>query len=378
MTSAVRFTIERTAEPGARLGRLVTAHGEVQTPAFMPVATQGALRGITTGQAQELGAQILLANAYHLYLRPGADVVARLGGLHRFMGWEGPLLTDSGGYQVFSLSPLVEVSDDGVLFRSHLDGSEHLLSPEGAIEVQRMLGADLIVTLDEPVAYPAGRARAEQASTRSTEWARRGLAVHDTSSGQALLGIVQGAFHPDLRLACAQEVGEMGCDGFAIGGLSVGEPKELTFALLELTCCALPEGGPRHLMGMGTPADLVRAVACGADLFDCVLPTRLGRTGSAFTWEGKLNLGNARFRVDPSPLDPHCDCMVCRDYTRAYLRHLQVSGEMLGAQLLAYHNLHLYHRLMERIRRAIAADRYREFMSDFLARYEGNDPARRG
>jgi queuine tRNA-ribosyltransferase len=360
------FTIEKADPSGARAGRIAIRGKAFDTPAFMPVATQATVKALTQAELLALGAQILLANAYHLYLRPGIGLVRRAGGLAAFMNWPGATLTDSGGYQVFSLAPLIEVSEDGVSFRSHVDGSEHLLTPESAIEIQQAIGADIMMAFDQPVGYPADRGRAAEATARSDRWAERCVAAHQGRSDQALLGIVQGGFDPDLREQSARRLTQLPFDGYAIGGLSVGEPKEQTFSLLADTAPLLPEGRPRYLMGVGTPADLVRSVMGGMDMFDCVLPTRLGRNGTAYTRTGKVNLKNARYQDDLGPLDPECPCDVCRTHTRAYLRHLYKSGEILAARCLSYHNLHLYLRLMEEIRKAIAGGRYRQFAEAFL------------
>lgn len=362
----LRFTIEATDPTGARAGRVTIRGRTFETPAFMPVATQGAVKALTQEEVLALGGQIVLANAYHLYLRPGIALVKQMGGMARFMNWPGVTLSDSGGYQVFSLAPLIEVDDDGVSFRSHIDGSEHLLTPEAAIDIQRDLGADIIMAFDQPVGYPADRASAEQATQRSDAWAVRCLAAHQRSSDQALFGIVQGGFDLDLRRHSAQRLTALPFDGYAIGGLSVGEPRDLTFGLLSATAPRLPPDKPRYLMGVGKPWEIVRAVASGIDMFDCVLPTRVGRNGTAYTSQGKLNLKNAQYEQDPRPLDPDCPCQVCARYTRAYLRHLYKAGEILAARCLSYHNLHLYLRLMGSIRQAIRQRRYAEFAQTYL------------
>ena len=361
------FTIERTDPNGARAGRITVRGHSFDTPVFMPVATQAAVKALTQAELRDLGARILLGNAYHLYLRPGVEVIQKAGGLARFMNWPGAALTDSGGYQVFSLAPLIEVSEQGVSFRSHIDGAEHFLTPESAVEIQQAIGADIIMAFDQPVGYPADRARAGEATERSDRWALRCLTAHEGTSEQALFGIVQGGFDPDLRAESARRLTGLPFDGYAIGGLSVGEPKELTFSLLAHTSSLLPERRPRYLMGLGTPADLVRAVQEGVDMLDCVLPTRLGRNGTAYTRRGKVNLKNARYQDEQGPLDPECGCEVCRSYSRAYLRHLYKSGEILAARCLSYHNLYLYLRLIEEAREAIRAGCYRQFADQFLA-----------
>jgi len=362
------FTIDTTDPTGARAGRVCVRGRAFDTPAFLPVATQAAVKALTQEEVLNLGAQIVLGNAYHLYLRPGVELVRRAGGLAGFMRWPGATLTDSGGYQIFSLAPLIEVSDEGVSFRSHVDGAEHFLTPESAVEIQHALGADIVMAFDQPVGYPTDRASAAEATGRSDRWAARCVQVHRGRSNQALFGIVQGGFDPALRAESARHVTELGFDGYAIGGLSVGEPKEEMFRLLAHTAPLLPSDRPRYLMGVGKPSDIVCAVGHGMDMFDCVLPTRLGRNGTAYTKAGKINLKNARYEDDFSPLDPECECAVCADYTRAYLRHVYKSGEILAARCLSYHNLHLYLRLMEHIRGAIQAGRYSEFAEEFLGR----------
>ncbi len=359
------FTIDKTDRGGARAGRVCVRGHTFDTPAFMPVATQATVKALTQAELIGLGAQIVLGNAYHLYLRPGIDLIQQMGGLAAFMRWPGATLTDSGGYQVFSLAPLIEVSEDGVSFRSHIDGSEHLLTPESAIQIQHAIGADITMAFDEPVGYPADRARTLEATGRSDRWAARCIEAHEGRSDQALFGIVQGGFEPDLREASARRLTRLPFDGYAIGGLSVGEPKEQTFDLLAHTAPLLPVDRPRYLMGVGTPADIVRAVLSGVDMFDCVLPTRVGRNGTAYSKKGKINLKNAQYQDDPRPLDPDCDCEVCTTYSRAYLRHIYKAGEILAARCVSYHNLYLYLRLMEQIREAIREERYREFALSF-------------
>ncbi len=336
----------------ARVGELHLAHGVVVTPVFMPIATQGTIKMMTCDDLEALGATIILANAYHLHLRPGEGLIAQLGGLHRFMGWHRPILTDSGGFQVFSLSTLREVTDEGVRFRSHHDGSVHFLTPEDSIRIQEALGSDIAMCFDDVVSYPSPYERAKEAMKRSLAWAQRCQRAHRRED-QLLFAITHGSIYADLRRESTLQLVDMDFPGYAIGGLSVGEPKEAMFELVELSTELLPEGKPRYLMGVGTPADIARAVMLGVDMFDCVLPTRLGRTGTAFTSIGKINLRHARYTDDPSPLDPNCDCVTCRRYTRAYLRHLFRAGEATGPRLLTWHNLHFYLRLMERLREAI-------------------------
>lgn len=354
--AVVRFTVS-AACGRSRGGVLHTPHGPVETPAFMPVGTAGAVKGLTPAQLADAGCQMLLANTYHLSLRPGADAVALLGGLHRFMSWPGALLTDSGGYQVFSLADLRRIDNDGVEFRSHLDGTLMRLTPESAIDIQNRLGADVIMVLDECPPLPAEPATLHGAVRRTVDWARRGRAAHRRPD-QALFGIVQGGLDVALRRACLEQLVDIGFDGYALGGLSVGEPPEQMYELLHALAGELPADRPRYLMGVGTPRDLVTAVAAGVDLFDCVLPTRNGRKGYAFTHAGPLRLRNAQYKSDAGPLDPACDCYTCRGFSRAYLRHLVLGGEVLGGTLVSLHNVHFYQSLMRQMRAAIAAGRF--------------------
>jgi queuine tRNA-ribosyltransferase len=363
-------------DPGcaARLATIGTPHGEVRTPAFMPVGTQGTVKGLTPEQVRGLGADIILGNTYHLYLRPGHRLIADVGGLHRFMNWPGPILTDSGGFQIYSLGALRRIADEGATFQSHIDGSSHFLSPESAVEIQEALGSDIMMCLDECIAYPAGRDEVERALARTARWAER-CKKSQTNRAQALFGIIQGGVYPDLRRRGAEEMRTIGFDGYAIGGLSVGEPKELMLENLAATAPLLPEDRPRYLMGVGTPEDLVEGVFHGIDMFDCVMPTRSARNGLLFTNGEKVVIKNARYREDASPLDSECDCYTCQNYSRAYLRHLYVSGEILAMVLNTIHNLRHYLRLMERIREAIREGRYPEFRGRFLRerRPAGND-----
>jgi queuine tRNA-ribosyltransferase len=339
-------------EGGARRGRLQTVHGPIDTPAFMPVGTQATVKALTPDEVHELGAQVLLGNVYHLALRPGAERIARLGGLHRFMGWEGAILTDSGGFQVFSLDHLVKVSDEGATFRSHLDGSEQRFTPESVMAIQAQLGSDIAMAFDQPVSWPSTTATAQAAMERTHRWAARCLAA-EAAPGQLRFGIVQGGFDDDLRRESASLLGELPFDGFGVGGLSLGEPKALTYRLLSLQTAILPSDRPRYLMGVGTPADLVEAIARGIDMFDCVLPTRIARNGSILTRRGRINLRNRRFIEDSGPPDKGCDCYTCRHFTRAYLRHLFMAGEILGHRLASIHNLRVLVRLVGQIREAI-------------------------
>jgi queuine tRNA-ribosyltransferase len=363
------FSFEVRAESGAaRAGLLDTPHGPVETPAFMPVGTAGVVKALTPRDLREVGAQIVLANTYHLMLRPGEDLVARLGGLPRFSGWHGPMLTDSGGYQVFSLSALRRLGEEGVEFQSHLDGSRHLLTPERSMEVQRSLGADIVMAFDECAPWPAPREAVEEAMQRTTRWARRcqdAFARTDDGS-QWLFGIVQGGVYDDLRELSARELVALGFAGYAVGGLSVGEPKADMLRVLDLVGPLLPPQRPRYLMGVGTPEDLIEGVARGIDLFDCVLPTRNGRNGQLFTRGGRLSIRNARYREDPRPPEEGCACYTCRTVSRAYLRHLHLASEITGAALMTLHNVHHYLDTLRRMRQSILLGRFAEFRLDTL------------
>jgi queuine tRNA-ribosyltransferase len=353
----------------ARRGRLRTAHGVVETPAFMPVGTLGTVKSLTPADLREIGAQIVLANTYHLFLRPGHTLIAELGGLHRFMAWDGPILTDSGGYQVWSLAALRTIREEGVRFRSHLDGgAEHLLTPELVVEIQHALGVDILHPLDECLPHPATQDAAEDSLRRTLRWARRAHAAHVAGRrpGQACFGIVQGGMYPALRRAAVAETCALGFDGYALGGFAVGEPRGLMRELVGLTAQALPVERPRYLMGVGRPADIVGAVKRGIDMFDCVLPTRGGRTAQAFTRRGELNLRNARHRDDPRPIDEHCACPACRHHSRAYLHHLIRTEEILAAMLLTWHNLQYYQDIMRGLRGAIESGS----LSDWIAAFE--------
>jgi len=362
---AIRFSISsQSSESAARRGRLETPHGEVETPVFMPVGTKGTVKTMTPEELRLVGTEMILSNTYHLYLRPGADLVAAAGGLHRFMHWEGPILTDSGGFQVFSLSRLNKVDDDGVTFRSHIDGSEHRFTPEKSIEIQEQLGADIIMAFDDVVPYPVAYERAARAVERTTRWAYRCCRAHQRQD-QALFGIVQGSIYPDLRRRSAEELLALDLPGYAVGGLSVGEPKDLFYALLHLTTRLLPWDRPRYLMGVGTPDFILEAVWNGIDMLDCVLPTRMARNGTVFVSGGRLTVRNAAYARDFGPLDPTCTCYVCQHYSRAYIRHLLKNNEILGLRLTTWHNLHFIHQFMAALRQAIAADRLGEFRYRF-------------
>jgi queuine tRNA-ribosyltransferase len=372
---AVRYELIKVCkQSGARLGRLHTPHGTFETPMFMPVGTQATVKTMSPEELEEIGSGIILANTYHLYLRPGHDVVREAGGLHRFMNWNRGILTDSGGFQVFSLSPLRKITEEGVSFRSHISGEPLFLSPEKSIEVQNALGADIIMAFDECPPYPAEREYVQASLERTTRWAERCLKAHRRPQDQALFGIVQGGMYKDLREQSAKQLVAMDFPGYAVGGLSVGEPKELMYEILSHTTPLLPADKPRYLMGVGSPDALIEGVIRGIDMFDCVLPTRIARNGTTMTSQGRLVVRNARYARDFSPLDPECDCYTCRHYTRAYIRHLIKADEIFGLRLTTYHNLYFLTRLMERIREAIRKDRLLDFRDQFFARYYGEDP----
>jgi len=358
--------LHRERDSRARLGQLQTAHGTLSTPAFMPVGSQATVKGLSPEELTGLGAEMILCNAYHLYLRPGHRTIEELGGLHQFMGWPRGILTDSGGYQIFSLAPLCRVSDDGVTFQSHLDGSLHHLTPETAIQIQESLGSDIAMTLDECLRYPAPLEAAEASLARTNDWARRCRNARRRAD-QAVFGIVQGAHYPQLRVKAAAAVAQIGFDGYALGGLSVGEDKTTMHAAIEATVTELPEIAPRYLLGVGTPEDLLEGVARGIDMFDCVMPTRHGRTGWLFTSFGRVLIKNAQYAKDESPVDPECSCPVCRTYSRAYLRHLFLAKEMLGVRLNTLHNLHHILTFMARLREAVGQSRLAAFREQFYA-----------
>lgn len=355
-----RITAEDAAT-GARVGELETPHGLVKTPVFMPVGTRGTVKAMTPEELKILGAEMVLANAYHLYLRPGHEVVAQAGGIHRFMNWDRPILTDSGGFQIFSLGGMRRVTDAGVEFRSIIDGSTHFLTPEMVMNIEEVLGADVIMVLDECPPFPADFKHLAEAVARTTAWAQR---CKDGLRGdQALFGIIQGGVNIDLRLRSLSEIVDIGFPGYAIGGFSVGEPHDLMLEVLEVLAPQLPADKPRYLMGVGDPKGLLEAVSVGIDMFDCALPTRVGRNGLAFTSTGRLNIRNSRYARDFGPLDAACDCYTCGNYTRAYLRHLALAGEILAARLLTWHNLAYVFRLISRARSAIEAGEFAEFRS---------------
>ena len=376
--SGIGFTL-LARDGAARRGRIETAHGTVETPAFMPVGTAATVKALTVEMVRATGAEMVLGNTYHLMLRPGAERIARLGGLHRFMNWPGPILTDSGGFQVMSLASLRRLEERGVLFRSHLDGSLHELTPERAVEIQHLLDADITMQLDECLKLPASEAETERAMELSLRWAERSKRAFVPRPGYGLFGIVQGGTVAALRARSAGGLRDIGFDGYAVGGLAVGEPREVMFEVLEAVCPDLPEDRPRYLMGVGKPLDILGAVCRGIDMFDCVLPTRSGRTGQAFTRFGTVNLRNARHRDDPRPLDETSACPAARDYSRAYLHHLVRSGEILGAVLLTWNNVWFYQDLMRRLREAIAEGRLAAFAEAFAAdQARGDIPPWRG
>ncbi|MEI4505571.1 tRNA guanosine(34) transglycosylase Tgt [Sphingopyxis sp. CCNWLW253] len=372
MTDRFAFSIAAT-DGAARTGVIRMQRGEIRTPAFMPVGTAATVKAMRPAEVRATGADIILGNTYHLMLRPTAERMARLGGLHNFMAWDRPILTDSGGYQVMSLSALTKQSEEGVAFKSHLDGSRHMLTPERSMEIQRLLGSDIVMAFDECPPNGVDGKRAEASMERSMRWAARSRAGFDAgeehAARSALFGIQQGSLDAKLRARSAAALTDIGFDGYAIGGLAVGEGQEAMFGVLDYAPGQLPADKPRYLMGVGKPDDLVGAVARGVDMFDCVLPTRSGRNGQAFTRDGPINIRNAKFAEDEAPLDSDCRCPVCTTWSRAYLHHLVRSGEMLGAMLMTQHNLHFYQDLMQDMRDAIAAGRFSSFQSDFDARY---------
>lgn len=367
---AIRYELIKVCkQTGARLGKLHTPHGVIDTPIFMPVGTQATVKAMTPEELKEIEAQIILSNTYHLYIRPGHDIVQKAGGLHKFMNWDRPILTDSGGYQVFSLGPLRKIKEEGVEFRSHLDGSKHFISPEKAIEIENALGADIIMAFDECAPYPADREYVKNSLERTTRWAKRCKDAHTNTENQALFGIIQGGMYKDLREQSAREITALDLPGYAIGGLSVGEPKPLMYEVLDYTVPLMPADKPRYLMGVGSPDDLVEGVLRGIDMFDCVLPTRIARNGTAFTSGGKVVIRNAIYQEDFTPLDPECDCYTCRNYTKAYLRHLVKCNEILASRLLTYHNLYFLINLMKNVRQAIMDDRLMDFRNEFFQKF---------
>ena len=364
------FQLLKEGEGSGRLGKITTPHGSFSTPAFMPVGSQGSVKALAPTDLQRVGTEILLCNAYHLYLRPGTEIVRKIGGLHRFMGWDGPILTDSGGFQIVSMSALQRVEPEGVEFRSHLDGSLHFLTPEKVVHIQEELGADIMMTLDDCPPYPASLDEAKAAVALTAQWAKRSRGAKRDNK-QALFGIVQGGGYPELRRQSTDELMEIGFDGYAIGGLSLGEEKEITFEMAQIVTELLPTDSPRYLMGMGTPEDILAGVKVGVDLFDCVLPTRCARTGLLFTSSGTLNIKHARYSSDTAPPDPDCACYTCRNFSRAYLRHLFLARELLAYRLNAMHNLFYYHSLMRDIRQALSEGTMGHFIRERVSLREG-------
>lgn len=361
--------IHTCAQSGARLGVLHTPHGDIQTPIYMPVGTAASVKAMTSREMEEIGTQILLSNTYHLHLRPGEDLVAEAGGLHQFMDWHKPILTDSGGFQVFSLAGIRTIREEGVTFQSHLDGSRHFIGPETSMDIQQKLGADIAMAFDVCSPYPCDYATAKENMERTHRWAER-CKAHHTREDQALFGIVQGAFYKDLRIESAKRLSDMDMIGYGIGGLSVGEPKPIMYEMLEEMMPYMPTNKPRYLMGVGTPDCLVEGVLRGVDMFDCVLATRVARNGTALTSSGRLVVRNAQYARDFTPIDPTCDCYACTHFTRAYIRHLIKAGEITGARLISIHNLRYLIHLMEQIRQAIAEDRFLDFRREFYEKYD--------
>ena len=376
MEQPIRYElIKKDAKTGARRGRIYTPHGIIETPVFMPVGTQATVKAMTPDELKEMvNAKIILSNTYHLYLRPGDELIAEAGGLHKFMNWDRAILTDSGGFQVFSLADLRNITEEGVKFKSHLDGSSHFISPEKSMSIQNNLGSDIMMAFDECCPYPATYEYTKASMERTTRWAKRCIEAHKNPDRQGLFGIVQGGMYKDLREESAKQLVELDFPGYAVGGLSVGEPAELMYDILSYTTPFLPEDKPRYLMGVGTPDYLIEAVLRGIDMCDCVLPSRIARNGTAMTSHGKVVVRNATFEKDWTPLDSECDCYTCTHYTRAYIRHLIKAGEILGARLLTIHNLRFLLRLSEDMRKAIQEDRFLEFKKEFMDKYGQGKP----
>ncbi len=367
---AVRYElIKKCKQTGARLGRVHTPHGSFETPVFMPVGTQASVKGMSPEELKQVDAQIILSNTYHLYMRPGSEIVRDAGGLHGFMSWDRSILTDSGGFQVFSLSDLRNIKEEGVTFKSHIDGSRHFISPETAVKIQNDLGADIIMAFDECIPYPADYDYAKKSLERTSRWAKRCKEAHENTEKQSLFGIVQGGIYRDLRIQSAEELLEIGFPGYAIGGLSVGEPAKDMYDMLDCTVPLLPQDKPRYLMGVGSPDYLIEGSIRGIDMFDCVLPTRIGRNGTVLTSKGKIIARDAKYARDYSSLDPDCDCYACRNFSRAYIRHLLKAQEVLGIRLTSWHNLKFLLDLMKKIRQAIIEDRLGDFRNEFFASF---------
>ena len=369
MAAVTYELIKKDSRTKARRGRVNTPHGPIETPVFMPVGTAGTVKAMKPEEVRDMGAQIILGNTYHLYLRPGHEVVKAAGGLHKFMNWERAILTDSGGFQVFSLGAMRKISEEGVEFRSHIDGSKHMLSPEKSMEIQNALGSDIMMAFDECAPYPADRNYVKNSLERTTRWLKRCKEFHKNTEQQSLFGIMQGGMYKDLRKQSAEEIVELDLPGYAIGGLSVGEPKELMYEIMDDCVDYLPAEKPRFLMGVGSPDCLFEGVERGIDMFDCVLPTRIARHGMAMTSQGRVNIKNAKYERDFTPLDPHCDCYTCRNYSKAYLRHLFKCDEILSSMLMTTHNLHFLVNTMAGIRKAIEEDRFLEYKKEFYDSY---------
>lgn len=369
MAAVTYELIKKDSRTKARRGRVNTPHGPIETPVFMPVGTAGTVKAMKPEEVRDMGAQIILGNTYHLYLRPGHEVVKAAGGLHKFMNWERAILTDSGGFQVFSLGAMRKISEEGVEFRSHIDGSRHMLSPEKSMEIQNALGSDIMMAFDECAPYPADRNYVKNSLERTTRWLKRCRDYHKNTEQQSLFGIMQGGMYKDLRKQSAEEIVELDLPGYAIGGLSVGEPKEIMYEIMDDCVDYLPADKPRYLMGVGSPDCLFEGVERGIDMFDCVLPTRIARHGMAMTSQGRVNIKNAKYERDFTPLDPHCDCYTCRNYSKAYLRHLFKCDEILSSMLMTTHNLHFLVNTMAGIRKAIEEDRFLEYKKEFYDSY---------
>ncbi len=369
MAAVTYELIKKDSRTKARRGRVNTPHGLIETPVFMPVGTAGTVKAMKPEEVRDMGAQIILGNTYHLYLRPGHEVVKAAGGLHKFMNWERAILTDSGGFQVFSLGAMRKISEEGVEFRSHIDGSKHMLSPEKSMEIQNALGSDIMMAFDECAPYPADRNYVKNSLERTTRWLKRCKEYHKNTEQQSLFGIMQGGMYKDLRKQSAEEIVELDLPGYAIGGLSVGEPKEIMYEVMDDCVDYLPADKPRYLMGVGSPDCLFEGVERGIDMFDCVLPTRIARHGMAMTSQGRVNIKNAKYERDFTPLDPNCDCYTCRNYSKAYLRHLFKSDEILSSMLMTTHNLHFLVNTMAGIRKAIEEDRFLEYKKEFYDSY---------
>lgn len=369
MAAVTYELIKKDSRTKARRGRVNTPHGPIETPVFMPVGTAGTVKAMKPEEVRDMGAQIILGNTYHLYLRPGHEVVKAAGGLHKFMNWERAILTDSGGFQVFSLGAMRKISEEGVEFRSHIDGSKHMLSPEKSMEIQNALRSDIMMAFDECAPYPADRNYVKNSLERTTRWLKRCKEYHKNTEQQSLFGIMQGGMYKDLRKQSAEEIVELDLPGYAIGGLSVGEPKEIMYEVMDDCVDYLPADKPRYLMGVGSPDCLFEGVERGIDMFDCVLPTRIARHGMAMTSQGRVNIKNAKYERDFTPLDPNCDCYTCRNYSKAYLRHLFKSDEILSSMLMTTHNLHFLVNTMAGIRKAIEEDRFLEYKKEFYDSY---------